>query len=122
MELAREIPLAGHMGREKMKRRFLQRFYWPTLYRDVEQYYRGCLQCQDSSNKGVPRAPLIPLPIVEEAFQRIAMDIVRPLPKSRSGNRFVLVICKRVDAEHTAKELAFCQIWGSTGDPNGPRE
>lgn len=35
---------------------------------------------------------LQPLPIMDESFKRIAMDIIGPLPKSRSGKRFVLVI------------------------------
>ena len=35
----------------------------------------------------------MPLPVMETPFERIAMDIVGPLPKSRVGNRFILVIC-----------------------------
>ena len=93
MELAHEIPLAGHMGKEKMRHRILQRFYWPTLYKDLEEYCKCCLQCHKSNNKGVQCVPLIPLPIVGEPFKRIAMDIIGPLPKSRCGNRFILVIC-----------------------------
>ena len=31
--------------------------------------------------------------IMDEPFQKIAMDIVGPLPRSSSGNRYVLVIC-----------------------------
>ena len=127
MELAHEIPLAGHMGKEKTRRRILQRFYWPTLYKDVEEYCKCCLQCQKSNNKGVQWAPLIPLPIVGEPFKRIAMDIIGPLPKSRSGNRFILVICdyatrypeaiplKRIDAEHIAEELV--QVFARVGMP-----
>lgn len=38
------------------------------------------------------RAPLIPLPIIGEPFQRIAMDVVGPLPRTNKGNRFILVI------------------------------
>ena len=65
----------------------------------------------------VRHAPLISLPIVEEPFQRFAMDIVGPLPRSRSGIRYILVICdyatryleavplKSIDAEHIAEEL-----------------
>ena len=53
----------------------------------------------------------------EDPFQRIAMDIVGPLPRSRSGNRYVLVICdyatrypeafplKSIDTEHVAEAL-----------------
>ena len=59
------------------------------------------------------------LPIIEEPFSRIAMDIVRPLPRSRIGNRYVLVICdyatrypeavplKSIDAEHVVEELVM---------------
>ena len=47
----------------------------------------------------------------------IAMDIIGPLPKSKKGNRYLLVICDyatpypeaillcSIDAEHIAKEL-----------------
>ena len=38
------------------------------------------------------RAPLIPLPIVEEPFARVAMDIVGPLQKSGRGHRFILTL------------------------------
>lgn len=65
----------------------------------------------------VQESPLIPLPVIEEPFSRIAMDIVGPLPRSRSGNRYILVICdyathypeaiplRAIDAEHIAEEL-----------------
>ena len=60
---------------------------------------------------------MVPLPVIEEPFQRIAMDIVGPLPRSRQGHRYILVICdyetrypeafplKKIDAPHVAEEL-----------------
>ena len=33
-----------------------------------------------------------PRPITT-SFKRIAMDIIGPLPRSRSGNQYILVIC-----------------------------
>ena len=38
------------------------------------------------------KAPMILLPVVGEPFKRIAMDIVGPLPRTRKGNRFILVL------------------------------
>ena len=32
LNLAHEIPLAGHMGQRKTAKRVLQRFYWPTVW------------------------------------------------------------------------------------------
>ena len=38
-------------------------------------------------------ASLISLPVMEEPFERIAMDIVGPLPKTKQRHRYILVIC-----------------------------
>jgi hypothetical protein len=93
LDLAHKIPMAGHMGKNKTARRVLGRFYWPTLYKDVAEYCRSCQECQMAAPGRAGRAPLIPLPIMEEPFKRIAMDIVGPLPRSKSGNRYILVVC-----------------------------
>ena len=117
LKLAHDIPMAGHLGRKKTTDRVLQRFYWPGVFRDVQDYCRTCTACQKSSARGVRRAPLIPLPIMDEPFRRIAMDIVGPLPRSSSGKRYILVICdyatrypeavalRTIDANTIAEEL-----------------
>ena len=73
----------------------------------------------------MPKAPLLPLPIIGEPFQKIAMDIVRLLP--RSGNCYVLVMCdyatqypeaialRRIDAELVAEELI--KVFSRVGVP-----
>ena len=117
LQVAHEIPMAGHMGRNKTTQRTLRRFYWPTIFRDVKEFCRTCPDCQKASSRKGPRAPLIPLPVIEEPFYRIAMDIVGPLPRSWSGNKYILVLCdyatrypealplKTIDAEHIAEAL-----------------
>ena len=84
------------------------------LYRDVAEW---CRQCQKHSPIKNFRAPLVPLPVIEEPFGLIAMDVVGPLPRSGLGNKYVLVVrdyatrypeaipMKTVDAEHVAEEL-----------------
>ena len=42
LEIAHSVPLSGHLGRDKTVHRILQRFYWPTLYRDAGDYCRRC--------------------------------------------------------------------------------
>ena len=63
LELAHQIPLAGHLGRDKTADRLLYRFYWPTLYKDVGEYCRQCEVCHKTRSRKPRRAPLIPLPI-----------------------------------------------------------
>ena len=127
LSLAHSIPLAGHLGKEKTRQRIMQHFYWPTLYNDVEEFCRCCTQCQKSSKKGVPKAPLVPLPVVSTPFQKIAMDIIGPLPRSRSGCRYILVICdyatrypeaiplRSIDAKHIAEEMI--KVFARVGIP-----
>ena len=117
LRMAHRIPLAGHLGKTKTTRRILQRFYWPTVFRDVANYCRSCEECQKIPGRSAPKALMVSLPVVLEPFSRIAMDIIGPLPRSRSGNHFILVICdyatrypeaiplRNIDAEHIAEEL-----------------
>ena len=127
MAIAHSVPLGGHLGKRKTTQRVMARFYWPTLYRDIAEFCRSCQACQLDSAKRSKKAPLIPLPIISEPFRRIAMDIVGPLPKSRSGKRFILVVCdyatrypeavplRSTDAEHIAEELV--QLFSRVGIP-----
>ena len=82
LEMSHDIPIARHQGRDRIRQQLLCRFFWPSIFRDVDMYCKTCSACQKASFKGVKPAPFIPLPIVSEPFSRIAMDIVGPLPRS----------------------------------------
>ena len=118
LELAHDVPMGGHLGSKKTLDRLLSRFYWPGIIHDVSQHCKPCEACQKSGGrKSGKHAHLVSLPIIEEPFQRIAMDIVGPLIRSKSGNKFILVICdystrypetvplKNIEAETIAEEL-----------------
>ena len=91
--LAHDIPLAGHLGVTKTKDRVLQRYYWPGVFRDVAEYCRSCEVCQKTLPRKPPQAEMIPMPLMNQPFQRIAMDFIGPLPRTQRGNRYVLTIC-----------------------------
>ena len=82
LEMSHDIPIAGHQGRDRTRQRLQRRFFWQSIFTDVDKYCKSCSTCQKASFKGVKSAPMIPLPIVSEPFSRIAMDIVGPLPRS----------------------------------------
>ena len=84
--------LGAHLGMDKTRDRVLARFYWPGVKRDVERYCQACPECQRVAPRATVRNPLIPMPIIEIPFVRIAMDIVGPLPKTSRGHRYILVI------------------------------
>lgn len=84
----------GHLGSEKTKDRLLRNYYWPGIFRDVARYCASCTECQKTAKRqSKNKAELIPMPVIEEPFRRIAMDMVGPLPRTKAGNRYVLVVC-----------------------------
>ena len=85
--------------------------------------------CQRSQRRGASvRAEMISMPLIGKPFQRIAMDVVGPLPKSKSGNWFILTICDyatcypeavplpSTEAERVAKELI--KLFSRVGIPD----
>ena len=84
--------LGAHLGMDKTREGVLARFYWPGVKEDVVRYCQSCPECQRMAPRPTVRNPLIPMPIIEVPFDRIALDIVCPLPKTSRGHRYILVI------------------------------
>ncbi len=59
---------------------------------DITNYINGCLICAKRKAYGKKSAPLQPLEPSTFFWQRVAMDIVGPLPETYSGNRYILVM------------------------------
>ncbi|KAL1267260.1 hypothetical protein QQF64_002935 [Cirrhinus molitorella] len=61
---------------------------------DVAKFCRTCETCQVTGkpNQVIPRAPLVPIPVIGEPFEHVVIDCVGPLPKSRAGNQFLLTV------------------------------
>ena len=43
-------------------------------------------------NQPVPPAPLHPIPVLGEPFERVLVDCVGPLPKTKSGHQYILTV------------------------------
>ncbi|KAJ8246605.1 hypothetical protein GJAV_G00253360, partial [Gymnothorax javanicus] len=127
LTLGHSVPWAGHLGKHKTTARIRQHFHWPGLRRDVAQFCRSCPQCQMTSARIPSRAPLQPLPIIGTPFERLGMDIVGPVERSKAGNRYMLVITDYATKypevfplkSIKAKSVAFClvQFFARVGFP-----
>ncbi len=94
LSLAHDSNLAGHLGIKKTYNRILRHFFWPGLKADVSKYCKFCHVCQvvGKPNQPVPPAPLRPIPVMGEPFERVLVDCVGPLPRTKSGNQYVLTM------------------------------
>lgn len=94
LHLGHTVPWSGHLGQQKTYERFSERFYWPKMYQDVQEYCKTCSECQMVAPVcKSDRSYLQPLPIIGTPFDCIGMDIIDPLVKSSLGHQSALVIC-----------------------------
>ena len=92
LELAHSNPMAGHFGYKKTYARISQHFLWPRVWLDVKSFVRSCGGCQRAARNTNARAPLQPLLCVSEPFEKVTFDLVGPLPRTSSGNRYILTM------------------------------
>ena len=92
--IAHESPMSGHLGINKTYHKIINHFYWPGLKSDVSKYCKTCHTCQmvGKPNQTIPKAQLQPIPAFDEPFSRILIDCVGPLPRTKSGNEYLLTI------------------------------
>ena len=85
-------PTSGHLGVNKTLERLRSRFYWPGLHGDVRKWCTSCDDC--ASRRGPPTKPRAPLAkyTAGAPAERIAIDILGPLPESNMGNKYILLV------------------------------
>ena len=82
----------GHLGLTKTFKKIQRSFYWLGCRTSVERWVKQCEQCaRRKSPCQKSRAPLQPS-FVGAPLERIAIDIFGPLPCSKRGNRYILVV------------------------------
>lgn len=85
--------VGGHKGVTKTYNRIRQKYCWNKMKQDVQEYIRACRQCQIRKLTRVKtRQPMVITDTPGSAFDKISMDIVGPLPKTKRGNEYILTM------------------------------
>ena len=127
LKRAHDEALSSHLGARKSAKRLLQSFYWPGVHEDMRAHRLQCAECQKAAKRNRNKAPLNPLPAIDEPFHRIATDLVGPLRRTSRGNRYILTVMdyatrypeaiplRRINAETVAE--ALCGVFTRFGIP-----
>jgi hypothetical protein len=85
----------AHPGKTKTRKLISDRYYWPGMTADIDQYVRNCNDCRRST---IPRDKtpglLKPLPIPERPWQHVSVDF-HAAPTDRDGYDTVMVFVDR---------------------------
>jgi len=88
-----ENPLGGHHGLTRTFNKMYEEHNWKGMRKQIKQFIKKCPNCQ--KNKTATRTPKEPMVITStatRAFEKIFLDVVGPLPRSHSGNAFILTL------------------------------
>ena len=121
LQLCHNPAIAGYSGQNRMYFALHRENYWPHLAADVAATVPGCWTCAMNLvklRKHLNRLKLFP---ASRPLESLAIAILGPLPKTKAGKRFLLVVTDRftkltqivalctITAYTVA--LAFCDAW-----------
>ena len=85
--------IGGHRGVNKTLNRIRERFCWPRMRSDIENFVKYCESCQKKKIVRVKtRQPMKITDTPKEAFDKVQMDLVGPLPRTTDGNIYILTL------------------------------
>jgi hypothetical protein len=98
--------LSGHLGARKTFLKIATNFWWPKLRAEILSYVRMCYLCQRVKPAQDTRVGLHLASPSSQPMERLFIDFVGPLTRTKRGNLAILVI---VDA--FSKFVVFCPVW-----------
>ncbi len=88
-----DSPSSGHPGITATAHLVTNRFWWPSLQKDVTTFIQHCATCSITKpSHQCPAGLLQPLPIPQRPWSHIAIDFVTDLPRSRNHTTILTVI------------------------------
>lgn len=120
----------AHAGWERTLASLRERFYWPSLRKDVIDYVYTCDPCQKTKHdRGAKSGFLQPLEIPTRPFDTISLDFITGLPRERNLDAILVVVDKLTKFAHfiptteassasDAAGLLFKRIVKTFGMPN----
>ncbi|KAI0493577.1 hypothetical protein KFK09_023696 [Dendrobium nobile] len=87
--------LMGHFGRDKTLNLIQEKFYWPTMSRDVGKYVQGCRVCHITKTQGTNAGLYSPLPVSKAPWEDVSLDFVLGLPRTQRNKDSIMVVVDR---------------------------
>ena len=83
---------SGHLGMNKTIAKVRMRFYWVGMDADIRSIVRQCNICASKKSPAKKRRAPLQQDSVGMPMERVALDIVGPLPETERGNKYILVV------------------------------
>ena len=121
--------IAGHLGVGNTYELLHCSYYWPNMQSFVRKYVRHCHVCKQSKDSQSKKQGILqPLPVPEQHWQNINIDLVTGIPKVQGCDAILTVVnrlskkrhyigtTKKLNAEGLA-DLFLRHVWKHCGLP-----
>ena len=85
----------GHQGVERMNFLMNGKFWWYGITKDVQRFVGSCRDCNAAKRKSNKSEGFMQLFEPDECFETVHIDIVGPMPCTKSGNQYILTMMDR---------------------------
>ena len=86
-----DLPLGGHLGVFKTTHKIRSQFIWQGMDKDIRSQICACHTCALSKPAQSSRLGLLASELAQRPVQKIFMNYVRKLPRSKASNTAILV-------------------------------
>lgn len=87
-----DAPTAGHCGVDRTYRTIAIRFYFSGMRKYIKDFVASCPQCQRYKVLNKKPTGFLQTPAPAQRFETLAVDLFGPLPETKTGNRWILVV------------------------------
>ncbi|KAJ2933679.1 hypothetical protein H1R20_g3469, partial [Candolleomyces eurysporus] len=132
-KLYHDTPTAGHPGQQGTLLALQNDYFWPGMTKFVNNYVKGCAQCQQNKiNRRPSKPPLFPIEHSTETrpFSQISMDLITDLPVSNGYDSILVIVdhgltkgvvftpCNKMITNEQVSDILFRKILTKYGRPN----
>jgi hypothetical protein len=102
MDQLHSAPLSGHLAFARTYSKIYDRFFWPGMKDDVENFCKLCNHCGSRKNPHEYGRATLQQFEVSNPMEMVAMDVLGPLPVTYQGMKYILVV---MDLKQTAGSI-----------------
>ena len=92
MKMLHDDPQSGHLGIHRTVSRAENRFYWVDYKPDIIKWVHNCTICNSRKQPHRKAKSKMKQYCVGAPMERVAFDLIGPLPLSHKGNKYVLIV------------------------------
>ena len=87
-----DAPTAGHYGSEGTYHRIIKRYYFTGMRKYIQEYVKNCDECNRYKPSNQKPSGLLQTPVYAQRFETIAIDLFGPLPETKDGKKWILIV------------------------------